>query len=160
MCPRWFYATAGIVAYMYAHQQRNPIKPYKGDYQKLWVSYIYTHHSTRLQCTTSDIFQSLSALISGSNRVSTKQGFEFRELNPDQGQKVTKQFQSLNWYLVPFFVVHRICVPYGMWGLKTHRVIQAEKTIVYLTEIWGKRTEQFSDVGQVVCITIISHLKF
>lgn len=39
----------------------------------------------------------------------------------------------LNWYLVPFFGVHRMCVPYGMWGLKTQQVKQSDRTIVNLT---------------------------
>lgn len=39
----------------------------------------------------------------------------------------------LNWYLVPFFGVHRMCVPYGMWGLKTQQVKQSDRTIGILT---------------------------
>lgn len=47
---------------------------------------------------------------------------------------MTTQGLGLNWYLVPFFGVHRICVPYGMWGLKTQQVIHPERTTVYLTD--------------------------
>lgn len=45
---------------------------------------------------------------------------------------MTVQCLGLNWYLVPLFGVHRMCVPYGMWGLKTQQVIQSERAIVYL----------------------------
>lgn len=92
-------------------------------------------HITALDCRA--LVQSLSALSSGSIRFPLS-GIEFRKLNPGWGQKVTKQCERLNWYLVPFFVVHRICVPYGMWGLKTQNVIQPERTMEYLTVCWGK----------------------
>lgn len=88
-------------------------------------------HSTALNCSgLAKGFQSLSALISGGIPLSTK-------LNPDQGQKVTTRCLCLNRYLVPLFGVHRMCVPYGMWGLKTQQVIQPERSIVYLTDDWG-----------------------
>lgn len=45
---------------------------------------------------------------------------------------MTKYSLHLNRYLVPSFGVHRMCVPYGMWGLKTQQVIQSERIIVNL----------------------------
>lgn len=70
---------------------------------------------------------------------------------------MTIQGLRLNRYLVPFFGVHRMCVPYGMWGLKTQQVIHPEKSycvFVYALDLVWKmlsqpHTFQIQDVNDI-----------
>lgn len=102
-------------------------------------------HSTALNCSAlAKRFESLPALISWPSSSFTERR-QMRSLISCWGHKVTIQGLRLNRYLVPFFGVHRMCVPYGMWGLKTQQVIHPEKNycvFVYALDLVWKMLSQ------------------